>query len=396
MASAAENLRASRLRGSLLGLAWGDALGCPVEFWDTAEVRQVYGHYADLPMAIPFARLPAREEIWAHLRPLGLHSDDTQQALALIQTCLASAGWQMDAWAELLVRGDSQCAWRGTGRFFRQAVAALKAGALPLQSGSPSGGVGAAMRIAPLGALYCTQPDELARVVLESSLVTHADARAVASAYAIAVAVARLVAGESATALRASLPGRVRDFEVHHLAPRFADPAEHLAFSTALGVALDPAHATLASSRAALCAHAQRAMQSHMQSDMQHSPLGPNHPFALVGCVHALSAALWSGEPWLNNSPAEILAGVIRQGGDTDTIGAITGALLGARFGADWVPVARLRDHTALQRYAQALVDHHLPETVADLLAREAAYSREELQFSRECLARFQAGQQQQ
>jgi hypothetical protein len=58
--------------------------------------------------------------------------------------------------------------------------------------------------------------------------------------------------------------------------------------------------------------------------------------------------------------------------------------------------VARLRDHTALQRYAQALVDHHLPETVADLLAREAAYSREELQFSRECLARFQAGQQQQ
>ena len=104
MSSGAENLSASRLRGSLLGLAWGDALGCPVEFWDTAEVRQVYGHYTDLPMAIPFARLPAREEIWAHLRPLGLHSDDTQQALALIQTCLAPAGWQMDAWADLLVR----------------------------------------------------------------------------------------------------------------------------------------------------------------------------------------------------------------------------------------------------------------------------------------------------
>ena len=383
----AVKLHASRQRGSLLGLAWGDALGCPVEFWDTADVRQVYGAYADLPAAIPFACLPAREDIWAHLRPLGLHSDDTQQALALIQACLAPGGWRIDAWADLLVRGEKRRAWRGTGRFFRQAVAALQNGASPWQSGTPSAGVGASMRIAPLGALYHAQPDELACVVLESSLVTHADARAIASAYAIAVAVAHLVAGEQARNVRDSLPPLVREFELRHLAPRFPDPAEHLAFSTVLGAALDPVHASLAESREALCLAGGRAMQA----DMRHSPLTPNHPFALVGCVHALSAALWP-----ESEPSAMLGEVIRQGGDTDTIGAIAGALLGARFGDAWIPVVRLRDHDFLLRYAEALVTCQLPESGDDFLQREATYSSEERQFSRDCLRRFQAGRQQQ
>lgn len=377
----------SRQRGSLLGLAWGDALGCPVEFWDTADVRQVYGTYADLPEAIPFNRLPAREEIWGHLRPLGLHSDDTQQALALIRNCLALEGWRIDAWAALLVRGEKLGAWRGTGRFFRQAVAALRGGESPWRSGTPSGGVGAAMRIAPLGAIYYAQPDELVRVVLESSLVTHADARAIASAYAIAVAVARLVAGHAAPDIRSSLVAQVREFELRHLAPRFPNLAECRAFSGVLGVALDAAHASLAASREALCV----AGAAAMQADMQHSPLTPNHPFALVGCVHALSAALWPSA-----EPVTMLGEVIRQGGDTDTIGAIAGALLGARFGGAWVPVGRLRDHSALTRYAEALVTRQLPESEEDFLQREAAYSREERLFSRDCLQRFQAVQQQQ
>lgn len=378
---------ALRQRGCLLGLAWGDALGCPIEFWDPADVQQVYGYYADLPAEIPFARLPPREELWGHLRPLGMHSDDTQQALALIQTCLAPQGWQIEAWAELLVRGERLGAWRGTGRFFRAAVAAAGKGVSPWLSGTPSAGVGAAMRIAPLGALYHAQPVDLARIVFQSSLVTHADARAIAGAYAIACAVAQLIEGEPAADLRISLPARVRDFERSHLASRFPDPAVLHAFSTVLGEALNPAHASLAASRNALCAAGAYAMQA----DMRHSPLTPNHPFALVGCVHALSAALWP-----EAVPAATLGDVVRQGGDTDTIGAIAGALLGARFGEAWVPVARLRDQAALRRYAEALVTLRLPESADAFLQREFAYSGEERQFSHGCLQRLQAGLQQQ
>ncbi|MBO0861393.1 MAG: ADP-ribosylglycohydrolase family protein [Chloracidobacterium sp.] len=38
--------------------------------------------------------------------------------------------------------------------------------------------------------------------------------------------------------------------------------------------------------------------------------------------------------------PEELLAEVIRQGGDADTVGAITGAIFWARYGADWIQSA--------------------------------------------------------
>ena len=38
-----------RARGSLLGLAWGDVLGCPIEGWRKDDVERVYGEYTSLP-----------------------------------------------------------------------------------------------------------------------------------------------------------------------------------------------------------------------------------------------------------------------------------------------------------------------------------------------------------
>ena len=45
------------------------------------------------------------------------------------------------------------------------------------------------MRIAPLGVIFADKPGDLAAAVMESSLVTHADLRTGAMAYAIAFAV---------------------------------------------------------------------------------------------------------------------------------------------------------------------------------------------------------------
>jgi ADP-ribosyl-[dinitrogen reductase] hydrolase len=72
-----------RKKGCLLGLAWGDVLGCPVEGWRDREISSVYGTYPGLPDAYPFEVIAAMgPRKVKRLRPLGLHSDDTQQALA--------------------------------------------------------------------------------------------------------------------------------------------------------------------------------------------------------------------------------------------------------------------------------------------------------------------------
>ena len=59
----------------------------------------------------------------------------------------------------------------------------------------------------------------------------------------------------------------------------------------------------------------------------------------------------------------EALIAVVNAGGDTDTNGAVAGAVLGARFGLDAIPkrwrdrVARLRaDRDAMELWADRLV----------------------------------------
>ena len=202
-----------RIRGALLGLAWGDVLGCPVEGWDARHIRAVYGAYDDLPSAYPARLLRGGGVRLSRLRPLGLHSDDTQQALALLNVCLSPGGWSAERWAVCLVQGMAGGAWRGYGQNFKGAVAHLARGVAPAHAGSRTAGIGAAMRIGPLGALYWDDPATLATVVMESSITTHGDIRAGAIAYAVACAVAGFVAGRSAAAIASALPGAVAAVE---------------------------------------------------------------------------------------------------------------------------------------------------------------------------------------
>jgi hypothetical protein len=58
----------------------------------------------------------------------------------------------------------------------------------------------------------------------------------------------------------------------------------------------------------------------------------PNHGFAVLGGVHALLSGLLFDDP-----PQETLARLVSHGADTDTVGAICGSVLGARFGTGWI-----------------------------------------------------------
>ena len=75
--------RVDRVRGCLLGMAVGDALGAPLEGLSHQQIRTHYGrvrNYVDGVQA--WKRKPYR---W---RLHGLYSDDTQQALALCDVLL--------------------------------------------------------------------------------------------------------------------------------------------------------------------------------------------------------------------------------------------------------------------------------------------------------------------
>ena len=73
-----------------------------------------------------------------------------------------------------------------------------------------------------------------------------------------------------------------------------------------------------------------RCAQPHLGPKF--SRANPNAGVALLGGVHALAVALADGI-----EPRAALESVSKMGQDADLVAALCGALLGARFGSDWI-----------------------------------------------------------
>jgi ADP-ribosyl-[dinitrogen reductase] hydrolase len=364
-----------RIRGALLGLAWGDVLGCPIEGWDARDIRRAYGAYVDLPADYPWPQLRGyNARTLRRLGPLGLHSDDTQQALALIQVCLGPDGWSAERWAACLVDGMRGGAWRDYGRNFAEAATRLGRNIPPQHAGSRTAGIGAAMRAGPLGALYPNDLALLATVAMEASLTTHGDIRAAAIAYAVAHAVAGFVGGRTANEIAAALPGAIAGVEADWIQghPEWGhDRSGGHSVSAGLTVLL----ADLAAPAEVLRARISELARPSLAVGFTRAH--PNQGYALLGGAHALVMAL---RPDIE--PQAVLAEIVQGGYDTDTVAAICGSILGARLGCGWIPVDRLVDRDRLLGYADSLVTRGgLPEDMARFLTREAELTAEERAF---------------
>lgn len=364
--------RRDRAAGSLLALAWGDTFGCPVEGWEPDLIARHYGRYEHLPERYPPSLDGTDEGRRLRLRPLGLHSDDTQQALALVAVVLE--GFTPERWAEWLVAGAAAGAWRGTGPNFGAALDALRAGVAPTRSGSPSAGIGAAMRSGPLGALLADDRAALHQVAYASASVTHADLRAATTAFAVAHVVAEHVAGRRTADVVANLSHVLEEAEVAWL--RSAGDRW-----TVTGTDAPRISATVAAVLAAgpdgpdaLAEVVTSEGRGHLERDV---PPHPNHGAAPLGGVHALLAGLLD-----DRDPPTVLADLVARGGDADTVAAICGSILGARHGGGWVPADRLLDRERLERYAAAVAHRHPPPEDRDgFLAAERALTEREARF---------------
>ena len=359
--------REDKVKGSLLGLAWGDILGCPVENWRPAEIAKVFPDYSDLPMSYPRRVIEDTNPTYtAKLRALGVYSDDTQQALSLLNVALL--GWDATAWVRVLTRGDVHHAWRGTGANFRQAVTSLGKGQDYRRTGTTSAGIGAGMRTGPLGGIYLADSGQLRRVVLESALITHGNVMAAAYAYLVAYCTQALILGESPVRLRATLAHVALQTEeyIHREFPGWLIHREHLhTLSTVLSYLPQSDWDDLPAMRGWLLKFAQ------VNTPVSTRGMRINDPFVLAGGLHALVVGLQA-----KGNPRELLADVVRCGDDTDTVAAIAGSLWGAREGCAWIPINRMVDRRRLVNYGEAMLGRLQPESIVEFLTAEARLSK--------------------
>ena len=125
-----------RVEGMMLGLAIGDALGNTTEGLLPHERRGLYGEIRDY--------LPNR---YADGRPVGVPSDDTQMAFWTLEQLIADGGLNLDHLAQRF------CAQRifGIGSAVSRFVQAYQSGTRPWHAcAADSAGNGALMRIAPV------------------------------------------------------------------------------------------------------------------------------------------------------------------------------------------------------------------------------------------------------
>ncbi|MDE0025465.1 MAG: ADP-ribosylglycohydrolase family protein [Spirochaetaceae bacterium] len=293
-----------RFVGALLGGAVGDALGSFCEGWPRErilEVEDLMGHYRDLRR---------RGEV---VRAGGAYTDDTQQALVLVESLLARGCVDPGDVAARLLRMWRAGELYGYGRAFREALERMASGVPWHQAAStdmPSNGT--VMKIAPIGLWHWRSEDLLDADAAAVSRLTHKDPRAVAPAVAIAQVVRHLAAG-----------GAPAVDEVVALAERSAGTV-HAATGHLIGqvrrlleLPADDAYAELL-----------EMPESRIRAGGQGIPSE-----APVTAVVALEAFL--------RTPGEFDATVRRAltcGGDVDTFAAVAGNLSGACNGAQAIP----------------------------------------------------------
>jgi ADP-ribosyl-[dinitrogen reductase] hydrolase len=366
--------RVDRVRGCLLGLAIGDALGAPLEGLSPQQIRTQYATVTDyVDGAKAWKKKPFR---W---RLPGLYTDDTQQALAVSDVLLSTGGVDVDRLAELYVEMATPDfgyvgAHRGVGKSFRQVLTDLKRGICPRQTGQASVGIGAAMRIAPVGLYFAQEPDSLFEAVLAASLMTHRDVRSVAGAMAVALAVARLL----------NEPSRDPSFvfrlagDVFRAEDRIA--SEFAGCITSLGAHRRSLSSSIAFVESVLDLPRDRALNALAEQANRQGPDSPVRPTqgfppaCIPTCLYLLLTT---------DNLEEALIDVVNLGGDADSAGAILGAFVGVLYGVGTIPdrwLVGLHNHEAIDLRAQAIARKSSRGLkIPDLVVREHELSAMEV-----------------
>lgn len=327
--------RFSRAYGALAGLALGDALGMPTQAMSPQQIQTVYGHVTGLVDG-------DKSQPYAPGMAAGSVTDDTEQALLIASLLLKGhgSGLNLDAseFSHALLAWEDSMIERGSldllGPSTKAALERVRAGEDPLRVGGEGTTNGAAMRVTPIGIAASTSDRQLfADAVWSSCQVTHATRQGFQSAALVAAAVSLGI--DAGAADVTDLLWKAVDF-VRSLPERGA---------------WSPEPDVVAATRRALKLAAQPASSSLEWLAEQ------------IGTAVASAQAIPMAFALLARDPSpRALLQAANLGGDTDTIGAIAGAILGASLGVE-----------VFDGYGLAQVEQvsqlDLPSVATDLLA---------------------------
>ena len=313
--------RLSHAHGALAGLALGDALGMPTQEMSPAQIRAVYGRITGLVDG-------DASQPYAPGMPAGSVTDDTEQALLVASLLIRGRGSSSGRvslntveFAHALLAWEDSMIERGSldllGPSTKAALERVRAGEDPLTIGGEGTTNGAAMRVTPIGIAVSTEdPEAFAEAVWSSCRVTHATRQGFQSAALVAAAVSMGI--DAARSTSPNLRGLLWK------AVTYVDSLpEHGAWTP------DPD----------VVAATRRAMQLAVNPACSSLECLAEQVGTSVASAHAIpmAFALLARDP----SP-QALMDAANIGGDTDTIGAIAGAILGAALGVEVLPTDSL------------------------------------------------------
>jgi ADP-ribosylglycohydrolase len=289
LASAA-NRRLDALVGVLIGTAVGDALGLPMEGLSARRQQKLFP-------------LPLRHRLIVRF---GMISDDTEHTFMIAQALLASPE-DSDHFRRCFAK---KLRWwlaslpAGVGFATLRAILKLWVGIPSEKSGVMSAGNGPAMRSGLLGVYFADDADRRREFVRASTQVTHRDPRAEIGAHAVAETAAWMAWRKNdVDALLQSLATISELFEWEAILGRIR-----------AGLSWDQPTANF-------------AFEMGMASGVS-------------GYIfHTVPVAIYAALRNRDNFESA-LSQAVGCGGDTDTVGAITGALVGARLGEAGIPVS--------------------------------------------------------
>jgi ADP-ribosylglycohydrolase len=340
--TSAESRRAADV---LLGAAVGDALGWPQEWHGN-----LVGGQRARDQRRPEPVFHAWERTSGHYtsrRPdpvaAGEYSDDTQLLCATARACLHGPDWVR--WLTDVELPTWPLYQRGGGGAVLRACRAWADGRTPWDDGDSrgrklseqyfrAGANGVAMRIAPHVLVEASLPDVLARVVRDGVL-THGHPRALLGALTYAAALHEAVHSEATIGFGSLLPAAARglltfDEVAPHLPTGWPEPALTQAAMTWTEVRQETSH---------LIEQAARSVEQGALSNADQflASIGCSDPAVngagtITGIAAIYLAARFAARPLTG-----LLTAAFVRKGDTDTLASMTGGLLAAVQGTDWM-----------------------------------------------------------
>lgn len=322
-----------KIIGGMLGLAIGDALGAPVEGFKPGSISSVFGKVDNYVDSRKF--LKNKPYLW---RLPGFYTDDTQQALVIIDTILSNNDFRTKKASELFIRlseGEFNGyfgVYRGVGPNFRKSVDLLKNGTDWRESGLDTAGNGAAMRIAPMAFHYYNNMHQLLVNSIEISLVTHKNPIGILSACCISFLTAYFINNDSI--VPDSLKDRLIKFLLNCESELIKNYKDYLIPGYEKYMTI--VRKTIEKIFDIISEPVERIIKLIVANAAEYTDYNIKRPtvgFALCSVIFSIVIVLKN-----LNSFHDSIFYAVNSGGDTDTIGAMVGAMAGSFNGYSSIP----------------------------------------------------------